>query len=331
MTVRLGICSTAHVNAEVYAALLSKLSDVELVGISDENVDRGRRRASAVGTKAMSRSELMRSVEGVVICSPTAIHGELFDLALVHDVAVLTEKPLATSLSEAKRLRDRCDESGIVAGMAMPVRCSRPMIRLKRAYEDGTLGDVVAVSGVNRGRMPGGWFTNPELAGGGAVMDHTDHIIDVVRWITNEEVEDVYAELDTRFYDIPVEDVNLLSMTLSNGASFVLDGSWSTPLKNPFWGDARVEFVGTDGTLSADCFGQRCTHVQDTKQDRSVESIYWGADPNIELLRDFAESVRTGRQPQTTLSDAVATVAVMEAAYESAERGEPVEVDTSVI
>ncbi|WP_248906272.1 Gfo/Idh/MocA family protein [Halocatena marina] len=326
MTVRIGICSTAHVNAEVYAALVSQLPGADLVGLSDDKPERARRQANAVGVSVLSHRELLRRVDGVVICSPTAVHDELITLALDHDVAILCEKPLATALSEAKTIRERCVRSDLVTGMAMPIRCSRPMRRLKERYESGDLGDLVAVSGINRGRMPGGWFVDPDLAGGGAVADHTDHIVDVVRWLTGEEIREVYAETATQFYDIPVEDVNLLSMELTGGASFLLDGSWSTPQANPFWGDAAVELIGTEKTLSADCFGHQFRHTRDTGHGKPVESVYWGADPNNALLRDFVESILTGREPVTPVEDAVRTVAVIAAAYESVERGEPVEV-----
>ncbi|WP_227379444.1 Gfo/Idh/MocA family protein [Haladaptatus halobius] len=326
MTVSIGICSTAHANAEVYAALLSKLPEVDLIGISEQTTDRARKQANAIGTSAMSHRELMQAAEGIVICSTTAAHDELIDLALQQNVAILVEKPLATSLAKAKSIQDKCDESDVVTGMAMPLRYSLPMKRLKEQYEAGTIGELIAVSGINRGRMPGGWFVDPELAGGGAVADHTDHIVDIVRWITGEEVQEVYAETDTRFYDIPVEDVNLLSMTLSNGASFVLDGSWSTPQKNTFWGDASVELVGTKSTLSADCFGYQYTHVKDTGHGKHNESIYWGADPNNALLRNFVTSIRGESTPATSLEDAVQTAAVIAAAYESVDRGEPVNV-----
>ncbi|SFR64140.1 Gfo/Idh/MocA family protein [Halogeometricum limi] len=326
MTVDVGVCSTAHVNAEVYAALLSKLPEVNLVGVSGETGARVRKQANSVGTEAMSHRQLMRAADGVVVCSPTARHEELMTLALDHRVAVLCEKPLGTSLQTAKAIRDRWENRGVAAGMAMPIRYSRPMRRLKERYEDGTVGELVAVSGVNRGRMPGGWFVDPDLSGGGAVSDHTDHIVDVVRWITGEEVTEVYAETATRFYDIDVEDVNLLSMTLSNGASFVLDGSWSTPQKNPFWGDASVELVGTTETVSGDCFGHQFDRVRDTGRGRHTESIYWGADPNNALLRDFVAAIRGDSTVETSLDDGVRTAAVIAAAYESVDRGEPVTV-----
>lgn len=326
MTVHVGVCSTAHVNAEVYAVLLSKLPDADLIGISEQTREQARKLAGTVGTTAMTHRELMRAADGVVICSPTAIHEELVDLALRHDVAILCEKPLATSLSNAKTIRDRCADSDVATGMAMPIRHSHPIQRLKKRYQSGAIGELISVSGINRGRMPGGWFVDPELAGGGAVADHTDHIVDIVRWITGEEVEEVYAETDTRFYDLPVEDVSLLSMTLSSGASFFLDGSWSTPQKNPFWGDASVELVGTKTTLSADCFGHQYTHVSDTSQNKSTKSIFWGADPNNALLREFVASICGETAPITSMDDAVRTAAVISAAYKSLEHGESVSV-----
>ncbi len=327
MTARIGICSTAHVNAEVYAALLAQHPDVDLVGLSDENPERARYRANAVGTTPLSPQEVVQRADGVFICSPTAAHGGLFDLAIEHGVGVLCEKPLATSAAEARDIRDKCADAGIVAGMAMPLRFSQPITTLKRAYERGDIGTLQAVAGTNRGRMPGGWFTDPDLAGGGAVMDHTDHIVDAVKWVTGVRVAEVYAEIGTRFYDVPVEDVNLLSMELTDGSTFVLDGSWSTPTENVFWGDARVELIGSADVMVADCFSQQYSHVRDTGQARGVKSVYWGADPNNALIRDFVTALAEGRDPRMTLSDSVETVAVMEAAYESVERGEPVEVE----
>ncbi|MFB6075174.1 MAG: Gfo/Idh/MocA family protein [Haloarculaceae archaeon] len=325
MTVRVGICSTAHTNAEVYGSLLSEMPEVDLVGISDENPGRGRQRAAAVGVPLLSRSALFDAADGVLVCSPTVDHEAIFEEAIGDDVAVLTEKPLATTVATARRIRDRASEAGLLAGMAYPIRFSRSMHWARAAYREGRLGDLVAVSAINRGRMPGGWFADPDLAGGGAVMDHTEHIVDTVHWLLDERVVEVYADLATRFHDIPVEDVNLLSMELERGAPFVLDGSWSTPDEDPFWGDATVELVGTDDAIAADTFGQRLSHVQESRA-RTTESVYWGADPNVGLLRDFVVAIQEHRQPRATLDTGVESVAVMEAAYESAERGEPVDV-----
>lgn len=326
MNPKIGVCSTAHPNAEVYATLLSQLDCIDLVGISDENMGVAQKLANTVNTAGLTHLELVDQADGIVICAPTALHGEFIDRAVTNDVAVLCEKPLATTLEEAKRIQDQCDNAGIIAGTIMPLRFSDPVLEAKDAYQRGHLGQLVSISGANRGQMPGGWLTNEELAGGGAVMDYTDHIVDLIHWFTGELITEVYAELGTRFYDFAVEDTNLLSMELSSGVPCVLDGSWSTPMENDHWGDATFELVGTEDSVSVDCFGQSFTQIRDTGKERGFKSIFWGADPNIALLRDFGDALKNERQPRSPVSNSVKQVAVMEAAYESAEKNEPVEV-----
>jgi predicted dehydrogenase len=46
---------------------------------------------------------------------------------------------------------------------------------------------VLAVNATNHGQIPGGWFLDPEASGGGAVMDHTVHVADLLRWMLDVE------------------------------------------------------------------------------------------------------------------------------------------------
>lgn len=326
MNPKVGVCSVAHPNAEVYGKLLSQLDCVDLVGISHDNIDIAEEYAAAVNTSARTHLDLVDQADGIVICSTTTDHSKFVDLAVSNDVAVLCEKPLATSYEDAQRIRDTCEDAGVVAGTIMPLRFSQPVLDAKEAYENGDLGQLVSISGANRGPVPGGWMTDEKLSGGGAVMDYTGHIVDLIHWFTSERITEVYAELETRFSSLPVEDTNLLSMELSSGVPCVMDGSWSTPTENAHWGDATFTLVGTADTVSVDCFGQSLLQIRDQGQQQGIESIFWGADPNIAVLRDFVDALERGCQPRSPLSDSATRVAVMEAAYESAESGEPVQV-----
>ena len=87
------------------------------------------------------------------------------------------------------------------------------------------------------------------LSGGGAATDHIVHIMDLIRWILKDEVKSVYAELDTRFYDIDVEDCGMVTLELESGVIVSIDPSWSRPQTFPTWGDAIMNFVGTKGNL----------------------------------------------------------------------------------
>lgn len=326
MNPKVGVCSTAHPNAKVYAKLLSQLECVDFIGISHDNVEVAQEQGAAVNAPVRTHLELIDQADGIVICAPTADHGKFVDLAVTNDVAVLCEKPLATSYEKAQHIRNTCEDAGVVAGTSMPLRFSEPVLEAKEAYESGDLGQLVSISGANRGPVPGGWMTNEELSGGGAVMDYSDHIIDLIHWFTGERITEVYAELATRFSNFRVEDTNLLSMELSSGVPCVLDGSWSTPTENDRWGDAKFALIGAADTVSVDCFGQSFVQIRDRGKQKGIESIFWGADPNIAVLRDFVDALKRECQPRSPLSDSATRIAVMEAAYESAESNEPVTV-----
>lgn len=144
--------------------------------------------------------------------------------------------------------------------------------------------------------------------------------------MTDERVAEVYAELGTRFHDTAVEDVNILSMELTDGTVFTLDGSWSRPDEWDFWGDATIDIVGSEGTIDVDCFDQTYKLTRDTGDDSGIASVYWGSDPNYGLIRNFVEVVKSDRTPEISGRDGVDAVAVVDAVYESAKRGAPVSV-----
>lgn len=325
-TVRIGIFSTAHLHSEAYAAELAELENAELIGVADEKSDRGQSFAASQEISYLPEEELLDLVDGAIVCSTNANHGRWVRQAAYAGVHVLAEKPLAPTTAEAQNIVETAERENIHLGVAMPLRFSEPVLRAKQRLDADELGSVQAIIGTNRGQMPGGWFVDSDESGGGAVMDHTVHIVDLVHWLTGERVSEVYAETGTKFHDIPVEDVNVLSMTLSDGTQFSLDGSWSRPDSWDFWGDATVSFIGTEATIEVDCFAQKLKHTDDTEEP-GIQSVYWGTDPNNGLIEDFVDAVRTDRPPEISGEEGVAAVSVVEAAYESAEHGEPVEVE----
>jgi predicted dehydrogenase len=326
MTVSLGILSAAHLHSNAYASVVDGLDDAELVGVADDDEERGREFAADHDTEFAAAGDLLEAADGVVVCSANADHVRWVEAAADAGVDVLCEKPLAPEVAEAERIVGTCEAAGVHLGVAMPLRFSHPARDTKERLTEGELGELRAISGTNRGKMPDGWFADPDASGGGAVLDHTVHIVDLVHWLTGERVSEVYAETATRIHDVPVEDVNVLSMELTDGTQFSLDGSWSRPERWDFWGDATVELVGDDAVLSVDCFDQTFEHTRDGEAADGVQSVYWGTDPNEGLIADFADAVLDGRPPEISGSEGVDAVRVVAAAYESAERGEPVAV-----
>ena len=144
---------------------------------------------------------------------------------------------------------DAADRSGRHLLIAFPCRYLAAIRRAKEIIEAGSIGRVLAISGTNHGGLPGGWFLDPEAAGGGAVMDHTVHLADLYRWMLRTEVESVYAEVGSVFSKGIIDDSGILTLDLSNGVFATIDPSWSRGNSYPTWGNVTLKFTGTKATV----------------------------------------------------------------------------------
>lgn len=328
MTLRAGLLSTAHVHTSGFESRLNAMAGVEFVGVTDDDADRGREAAERLDAAFHDPDDLLSSIDAAVVCSTNVTRRRWVEAAARAKVHVLCEKPLATTLEDARAIVDACDDAGVRLGMCMPLPFSVPAERAKAAYEAGEIGDLRVAVGTNRAwlrdRHLTGWSADSEHAGGGAAMDHTVHIVNLVRWITGEEVVEVDATFSTMHEDLEVEDVNVLSMALSDGSAFTLDGSWDRPDDGAYWGDATLELIGTAGEISVDVFDQT---LRRTREGEGIDDVYWGSIPDEGLLRDFVDAVEDDRPPRVTGEDGLQEAAVVLAAYESDACGEPVAVE----
>src|SRR5699024_6074797 len=120
--------------------------------------------------------------DAIVVTSANAHHKDLVLEAARRGVHVLCEKPLATTVADAEAMVAACREVGVVLMTAFPVHFSPAVEALRTAVADGTLGEVIGLTGTNNGKLPAGrdWFTDVELAGGGSLVDHTVHIAEIL-------------------------------------------------------------------------------------------------------------------------------------------------------
>jgi predicted dehydrogenase len=326
MTLRIGILSFAHMHARSYAACLRQMPDVALVGIADENRERGERESSAFGTHYFASAEalLEEGLDGAIVCAENAKHRPLTELAAPQVSAILCEKPIATTLRDAQAMIDICATYGTRLQIAFPVRFSPPVLELKGLLDQQRFGRIYSVNATNHGKMPGSWFVDRALAGGGAVIDHTVHVIDLLRWFWNTEVTEVYAEVGYELFhpDLGCDDTGMLSFRLANGVYGTLDTSWSRPTSYPTWGDVKIEVVGELGTARLDAFRQNL--VLSNQQAGMTQSVNWGSNMDLGLMRDFVGMIAGKREPTITGLDGLRALEVALAAYRSAEQHEPV-------
>ena len=327
MSVRVGIVSFAHVHSPAYAAVLRDLEEADFVGITDEITDRGKEAAERFGVRYFeSAGSLLGEVDAVVVCSENKHHARDVIPALEGGVHVLCEKPIATTTEDARAMMGASESSGSQLGIAFPVRYLPSMVRARDLVRGGSLGRVLAINGTNHGRIPGGWFLDPELAGGGAVMDHTVHLADILRWMLDVEVKSVYAEVDSFFGGGETDDSAILTLELeggpiADGTFATIDPSWSRGDGFPTWGDVTLRIAGTSGVLDVDPFARPLRTFDHTSG--SPAWSYTGEDMNALMLADFLRGVVDGTPTGASGLDGLRTLEVVLAAYRSGVDHEP--------
>lgn len=320
---KIGIISFAHMHAMSYASAINGLDGATLGGIADDNEERGRKYAESFNTTYYKNYQdlLAADIDAVIITSENSLHHEHTVAAAKAGKHVLCEKPLGTNLEEMEDMVRVCEDNKVFLATAFPVRFNTPVQQAKKIVEQGVLGDILAIKGTNRGTNPGGWFIEKEKSGGGAVLDHTVHVVDIMRWFTGAEVREVYAEIGSVYTGKPIDDCGIVSMEFTNGMIATLDCSWSRNDAYPTWGDVTMEIVGTKGTLKVDAFSQKVDFYSNSE---GVKWIGWGDDMDAGLIEDFVNSVKEGKPPLATGHAGLKAVEVALAAYESFDKKRPV-------
>lgn len=336
---KVALMSFAHTHALGYARLLSAMPDVELLASDPDSATRpagesgGAALAAELGVDYVGTYEelLAWGPDAVVVCSENTRHRAHVEAAAAAGAAVLCEKPLATSVADAEAMVAACEAAGVPLMVAFPVRFSPSFTDLRDQFQAGTLGRVHALTGTNNGQVPAAraWFTDPELAGGGAMTDHTVHLADLVdSLLGGVPAVRVHATANKLLYpDAVAETAGIVTVTYADGTNLTIDCSWSRPASHSIWGGLTLSVVSDAGLIDIDPFAARVSGWSET----TANELALGYGPNLDqaLLETFVSAVRTGATPQPDGQVGIRTTAIVEAAYRSWHEGRAVEVTTT--
>ena len=319
---KIGIMSFAHMHAYSYAACLKGLPEAKFTALWDDKPARGRAAAKQFRTKFIANLDafLDSGIEGVIVTSENVKHREMVERAAAAGKWVLCEKPIAPKVKDAQAMIAACNKAKVGLGTAFPCRYSPPLMEVKDLIDSGAYGRLYAASCTNNGQFPGGWFAKDELAGGGATMDHTVHVADVLRWFTGKEFTKVYCESGNVIRrNINTDDLGSLHLEMQGGFQVSHIASWSRSDSFPTWGDVTIEIIAEKGVIRVDAFNQKI-NVYNDKAVRA-EWAYWGGNPDLGLIQDFVAAVDERREPTVTGVDGLRAVEVTVAAYKSVKTG----------
>ncbi len=340
--VKLGIVSFAHHHAGFYMSSLSARTDVELVATDPHGHEatvgresRGRAQAEKFGVDYMETYDdlLAWGPDAVMVCSENARHVTDVIAAAEAGAHVLVEKPMATTIEDAERMIDACDRAGVALMVSYPIRFTPMYGALREAVRRGDIGAVMSATGTNNGKLPmggAGWFTDPSLSGGGALMDLVVHLADLLDdLLDGAHASTVYAASNRVLHGanslVNVETGGLVTITYPGGQIATIDCSWSEPEKSPSWGGLTLEVVGTRGVAEIDPFAPRVGGFND-----ALGTEFWlsyGVDSTVPLIDGFLTAIRQGRAPRPDGRTGLRSLAIAEAAQRSAESGQAIRLD----
>ena len=235
---------------------------------------------------------------------------------------VLVEKPAGRTLAEVQVIAAAAAKHNRIVKTGFNHRFHPAFLKAREIVDSGTLGPLMFI----RARYGHGgrlgyekeWRAQPDISGGGELIDQGSHLIDLSRWFLGELSVD-YAAVPTLFWNMPADDNCFMALRSSAGQLAWLHASW-TEWKNTF----SFEIFGRDGKLVIDGLGgsygeERLTFYRMLPQMGPPETSvfnYPGEDQSWRTeFEDFVVAVNDGRRPCGDIADAVANLAIVDEIY----------------
>jgi len=249
-------------------------------------------------------------VDAVTVCTPNAIHAEQAFAAIAAGKHVFVEKPFTVTVAEADAVIAAGRERGVVVMTAHSARFAPPMVALKDALHAHVIGTPVSVeasfchAGPRVWAPEATWFTERALAGGGALLDLGVHLVDSLRWLLQDEFEQVAAVLDSH----EVEQDAFVTFRTGRGVTGSLHAGWRCVTGSR----VGLTIAGSAGTLVLDDRGP-FLH----RPGAAPEPLPLGSHEDSPQAA-FVRAVAAGRAESPDATDGRAAVAVVGACYQSA-------------
>ncbi len=318
--------------------LLVARSDARLVAVADPVVEALDAVTHAAGAVVATYDEPMAmlaeaELDAVVIASPTTTHLPLTLAAVERGIAVLVEKPLAATPSEADALVEASQAMGVPIQVGHVERFNPAVLELGRLLDAGWLSTVYAITSRRAGPFPA------RIRDVGVTIDLATHDVDILSFVAAERPVRVSAETAQRVHESH-EDLLFGLLSFPSGSVGMLDVDWLTPAKR-----RTLTVVGEEGMFELDYLSQRLTFTRSTDvtnprliagyaptfEGESVDLPLTSGEPLAAELDAFLTVVREGGRPIVDAEDGRWAVVVADALLRAARERRTVELEPAAV
>jgi predicted dehydrogenase len=314
--VRFALVGTGSI-AQSYAQAFDDHPEARLVAVADVRADAARALSERFNCPSYTSYKAMANngarFEAVIICTPPNTHEEISLYFVERKIHVLCEKPLCLDVAGARRMVQAAQKAVVMLSMGSKFRYVDDVIRAKSIVTSGILGELILFenSFASRVDMSARWNANPEISGGGVLIDNGAHSVDLMRYFLGPLASLQVVE-GKRIQGLAVEDTALILVRTTSGVMGRIDLSWSLNKELPSY----VNIYGTNGVVSV---GWKESKY---RQSSSPDWIVFGKGyDKVQAFRsqiqNFSRALRGEEALLITADDALASVEVIETAYQA--------------
>lgn len=348
--IRLGVIGTGGM-ANHQASQFSRIDGVQIAACCDVSAERRAAFAATHNVPAVYADyrEMLdkERLDGVTNVTPDAMHAEVSIAALERRVPVLCEKPMATTLDDARRMLDAAEKAGVINMINFSYRNSSGLQAAAEAVRAGKIGQLRHVESsylqswlVSKGW--GNWRESPAWlwrlstrhGSAGDLGDIGVHIYDLTSFLCGD-IAEIYCRLMTFDKGVPgnqigeyVLDANdsfVSTVTFANGAIGAIHSSrWAVGHSNSL----RARVYGTAGAIEID-LDRAYDEYRICAGEENVKSFQWETvkcPPTPSIYERFIEGIRTGKQDPSSFANGLKIQAYLHYSFESDRLGRPVRV-----
>ena len=346
-SLRIGVIGCGWFAQAVHLPILRRLPEVELVALAEPDPDR-RQEAGRCVQAALVYADYrdllkMRDLDAVIVTVPTALHAEVAIAAMQLGKHVYLEKPIAMSLDEADKIMKAWKEAEVVGMVGFNYRFNALHQAARMQLQARRIGPLVGVRSVFSTplRSLPAW-KQTRLNGGGVLLDLASHHIDLIRFLFQQDVRMVFADIESRSTE---HDTATLHLRLADGLR--VQSYFSLCAVD----EDRFEIYGQAGKLTVDRYRSLDVEIVDaggtasrlrrvTRRLRSLRSVlylfkklqsHWHEPSYRETLSRFVSAVRGREKASPDLLDGYRSLEVICAAERSAYTGQSVSLASSVL
>mgnify|MGYP001029608888 CR=1 FL=1 len=307
----------------------------KLISVCDKNISKAKKLADIYSANYTDNFQdvCTQNIDIAIIAVVNKYAVAIADKMLASNKHVLCEKPLGRNTDESNLILAAAEKSGKIIKTGFNHRFHPAIMKTKKLLKNKEIGKIINIrTRYGHGGRPGmeeEWRCSKELCGGGELIDQGVHIIDLCRWFTSSEINQVYGRTFSSFWETDVEDNAFFNLDFNNGIYAQCHVSW-TNWKNIF----SFELFGENGYIKINglggSYGKETLEVGYRQSGGGVpriENFKFEENDNSWSLewKDFKKAIKKNSEPHGSGQDGYMANKIVNAIYKSNELNKPVQ------